>query len=217
MLVASILFAIITDSWGFIKKVLTDSSLVYSINVLQIIPYVLGIIGIILVIVALLQNKSEKRQRITEENHGDGAFSWLEPKTNESKLDQVLHEIEFFIERWNSRAFRKRGYRREIEIKTLNKNTSKIREHSQKIKKKLNLLRKAHSRDYVTWQSVDDIADRIAKLGVDTESVFQHKLMKEINKTPQDKINQLLSNGDSICDDLKSIILKLEKLRGTLD
>ena len=217
LIAASILSGIGTDSWTFIKNVLTNSSLFSSINVWQIISYVLGIFGIILLVSALLQNKSDKRLHISKEDYKNKVFSSLEPNTNESKLDQDLSEIEFCIERWNRRAFMKNGYRREIEIKTIWKNVPKIREHSQKIKKKLKLLRNAHSRDHVTWQSVDEIADRIAKLGVDVESVFQYKLVKEINKTPQDKINKLLSDGDSICDDLKSIILKLEKLRGTLD
>ena len=217
LIVASILSAIGTDSWSFIKQGLADSSLFSSINILQIIPYVLGIIGIFLVAMALIQNKSRKKLHSDKENYGDSAFSWLKQNTNESKLDQVLHEVEFFIEKWKQRGFMKTGYRRDIEIKTIWKNIPKIREHSQIIKKKLNLLRKVHSRDYATLQSVDEIADRIAKLGVDVESVFQYKLMKEIKKTPQEKINKLLFDGDLICDDLKLEILKLEKIRGTLD
>jgi len=210
LIAASILSGIGTDAWSSIKNWLVDPSLLSSISSWQIISYMLGGFGILLVGLAILQKKKlEKTLSLTKSSY--------KKNTNESKLDQVLHEIEFFIERWNTRYFLKMGYRRDIELKTIWKNVPKIRKHSQQIKIKLKLLRDSNSRYYDTWNSTDEIADRIAKLGVDVESIFQHKLVKEVKKTPQDKINQLLSDGDKICIDSKFIILQLEKLRGVLD
>ncbi len=127
-----------------------------------------------------------------------------------------MGEIELFIKRWQTIAFLKTSYRKQIINKTLYTDGKKIIEHSREIIRKTKPLKNfeiAGLEDILT--SIVNIADRMSELGWNAEQIFSLPL-REIEQTEPARINKLVSEGDNICTDLQSIIPKLDKLRRDL-
>lgn len=61
----------------------------------------------------------------------------------------------------------------------------------------------------VTLQTLNKIADRMIELGIEIESIFP-----TVHSNPNiETIKKILSDGDTICEDLKTNKEQLEKLR----
>jgi hypothetical protein len=136
-------------------------------------------------------------------------------RTYDSKLDELILEIELFIRKWRTSTFLKTCYRRDIELKGMWGNRGKIREHSRQISKKIRPLQNLHIGGIDTTISLlSSITDKMVDLGLEVETTFQSaKKIAEISKSEPNKIKHLISDGDKICHDLNDIISRLEKSR----
>ena len=133
--------------------------------------------------------------------------------TTESKLDDLIQELDFFIEKWRKSTFGKVCYRKDIEAKAMWQNRGKIREHSREIRKKTKPLRRLQGFK-PTLDSLEDIVDKMVDFGLEVESTFETtKTINEALQTEPNRINRLMSEGDRICEDLTNIVSQFEKLR----
>lgn len=146
-----------------------------------------------------------------------GIKSKDQQNTAESRLDELLDEIDSFRKKWNKGIpLLTSGYRYQIIRKTIwSQNPKKIREHSQKLQQKIKSVRQL--KPYLEmnmFTSLGNVVDRIAVLGAEVESVFMTvRSEKEALSSDPQKIEKLVADGDKISDELKSFIPQLEKLR----
>lgn len=63
--------------------------------------------------------------------------------------------------------------------------------------------------------SIDGNCDRLVDLGWQLESIFDENT-KTIKQIESSKMDELVSEGDIICENLRDTVPKLEKLRKTL-
>ncbi len=135
-------------------------------------------------------------------------------QTPKFKLKDLINEIDLFVNRWKRRYVGKTGYGQQIILRSITGDEcNKIRDHSWEIQTKIKPVRdlRIENSDNVL-NSLGEIADRMAELGVNVENTFQFKLMKQVDKIEQSAIDNLLSEGDKICDDLKSVTKQLVQL-----
>jgi hypothetical protein len=137
--------------------------------------------------------------------------------TLEDILDDLINEIELFIKNWERGIplLTGGGYRGEIESKAMWRNRKKIRRHATEIRKKTNSLR-----NQITGIETDVISqinenlDRMVVFGLEVEEIFElQETIQQSLKLDPNKMERLVSEGDSITQEFKRHIAGLEKLR----
>lgn len=139
-------------------------------------------------------------------------------KTPNEKLDDLLHEMETFQNKWRYSSGFSTGYRRQIEINTLGGNKkaiNKIIQYSSSIYTKVNLIKKLG----VTTinNKLDEMmpsVDSLVGLGEDIrEFYWSSKKSKTIVSSNPEVKNKFLSNGDDICGQFDRAVYELRLLR----
>lgn len=212
-----------------IKLFLMNIGINESINfdVLKVILFIIGIAGVSIISYILLsqlhryKRKERKLDPITN-NNIKTEYSSTKQKipyrksTPDSKLSDLIDEIELFINKWYIETFLNPNYRKKIIkrwLKSDRKMINKIKEHPREISRKIIPLKKLNIMEAEsTLNLLNEIVDRMTKLGIEVESIFQ-----TVKSYPeQEKVNKIISDGDSICEDLRIVKEQLEKLRKNL-
>jgi uncharacterized membrane protein len=133
--------------------------------------------------------------------------------TSESKLDDLIKEIDSFVIGWREGSGILAGYRTYIQKRKMFTTRKKIKEHSTKIRKKIKPLRRL-SYSKTILDSLIIILDKMFALGQEIESTFASNISSnELLRMEQDRIDHLVSEGDNICQELMDVVSKLESLR----
>ena len=133
--------------------------------------------------------------------------------TSESKLDDLINEIDSFIVGWREGSGILAGYRTYIQKRRMFTTRKKIKEHSTKIRRKIKPLRRL-SYSKTTLDSLITILDKMFAFGQEIESTFVSNISSsELLRMEQDRIDRLVSEGDNICKELMDVVSKLESLR----
>jgi hypothetical protein len=202
-----------SQSWiALFKNIFTVQSL--PVDYLSAIVGIGAIIGLTLIIYHFIQKLRDrkKKMKVTVE---DNQNTQIPEKSPNEKFDDLLEEMETFVNEWRYSIGFIAGYRRQIEINTLGgdkKSIKKIIQHSSNIYTKINLVKKLG----VTTinNKLDEMmpsVDSLVGLGEDIrEFYWSSRKSKTILSTDKDK---LLSNGDNICGQFDRAVYELRLLR----
>lgn len=179
-------------------------------NILAIIG-IIAIIGLTVIGVLLIIRLRNYLSNIT-------SATIIQDKTPDQKLDDLLPEMESFVNKWRYSSVFRTCYRRQIEINTLGgdkKSIKKIIQYSSNIYTKINLVKKVG----VTTinNKLDEMmpsVNNLVGLGEDMrEFYWSSKKSKTID--PEDK-KKFLANGDHICRQFDGAVYALLLLRKDL-
>lgn len=132
----------------------------------------------------------------------------------EDNLNSLIHDIEDFIKKWRVNTFLHVSYKGEIEAKSMWGSRFMIRKHAIAIRNSAKNLKILVDENNNLFTSLDETVNRMVDLGLGLELVFE--TVEDIKQTTESKFNELVSQGDNICEKFRNIILELEKLRGSL-
>ena len=132
-----------------------------------LIPLVLG------VIVGLVwlreKNKTASRLSIWKRHRKK-----IPQSTRESKLDDLITEIENFINRWEQSKFPNSSYKSLMKMNGLVGRKKEIRQHAREIRRKIEPLQRL---EIAKFQAPLDLAywtaNRMIALGIETEKIYQ--------------------------------------------
>jgi hypothetical protein len=138
----------------------------------------------------------------------------IKPRTtSKSKLDELIQEIEDFIKKWSKGPSLGVSYRMDIEERAMMGNREKIKEYSEEIYSKINRLRRFRG-SKATLDSLETVADKMSNLGKEVSSTFGREVTRnQLLGMEQNRIDRLVSEGDTICRELEDIVSQLKKLR----
>ena len=141
-------------------------------------------------------------------------------KNSGEKLDFLILAIENFTRRWRKTLFLRLSYRRLIQRRAMYEKSFLIRKHAKNISDsnksfKSSILYASVVTHKDLFGSIDGNCDRLVDLGWQLESIFDENT-KTIKQIESSKMDELVSEGDIICENLRDTVPKLEKLRKTL-
>lgn len=191
-----------TQFWSTIQSVITNSPNTSPITFQQILQYIA--LGFVVFSVPIWWLSKIKTSRGNQ--------------TPEYKLMELIGTIKIFIKKWNKNTppFLVSSYRTQILGRTIwNQKPEKILEHSILIKRKIATVSELQIKNASSvLKSLTKISNDMSTLGSKIEMTVMTLRQEEEALAKDPKVfNNFVSDGDKICDDLKLMLIELEKLR----